>query len=98
MNKYFRIPNVTGDDKLSIADWWRVKNYNLATNQNGLIYIVSKQAIERQANLPAGMRQEVIIDIRGQTLTTQQRAVIRKSIAEKSNGSINPSSIRFKTE
>ncbi|WP_323666810.1 DUF637 domain-containing protein [Pectobacterium punjabense] len=75
-----------------------VKNYNLATNQNGLINIVSKQAIERKANLPAGMRQEVIIDIRGQTLTTQQRAVIRKSIAEKSNGSINPSSIRFKTE
>ncbi|MEI7073915.1 DUF637 domain-containing protein [Pectobacterium versatile] len=75
-----------------------VKNYNLATNQNGLINIVSKQAIERQANLPTGMKQEVIIDIRGQTVTVQQRAAIRKSIVEKSNGSINLSSIRFKTE
>ncbi|MFJ5366274.1 hypothetical protein ACIPR9_14340 [Pectobacterium punjabense] len=83
MNKYFRIPNVTGDDKLSIADWWRVKNYNLATNQNGLIYIVSKQAIERQANLPAGMRQEIIIDIRRQAVTDAQKSANIKEIVTK---------------
>ncbi|WGL28100.1 hypothetical protein OWC53_00375 [Pectobacterium brasiliense] len=49
-------------------------------------------------NLPAGMKQEVIIDIRGQTVTAQQGVVIIQSIVEKSNGSISPSSIRFKTE
>ncbi|WP_282183136.1 hypothetical protein [Photorhabdus hindustanensis] len=42
-----------------------MKNYNIATNKNGLINNVARQAIERQKNLPAGMRQEVVIDIRG---------------------------------
>ncbi|MGR7527198.1 adhesin [Klebsiella aerogenes] len=32
-----------------------VKNYNISTNQNGLINNVAKQAIHRQANLPEGM-------------------------------------------
>ncbi|WP_240487664.1 hypothetical protein [Photorhabdus australis] len=43
-----------------------MKNYNIATNKNGLINNVAKQAIERQKNLPAGMEQRIVIDVRGQ--------------------------------
>lgn len=75
-----------------------VKNYNIATNQNGLINNVSKQAIERQKHLPGGMEQTVIIDIRGQKVTAQQQADITKAIIEKSNGVLSPSSIRFKVK
>nr|WP_118988296.1 hypothetical protein [Photorhabdus sp. CRCIA-P01] len=75
-----------------------VKNYNIATNKNGLINNIVKQVIERQKNLPAGMEQRIVIDVRGQTMTFQQEAAIRKGIVEKSNGMISASSIRFKTE
>ncbi|NRN29306.1 hypothetical protein [Photorhabdus heterorhabditis] len=75
-----------------------VKNYNIATNKNGLINNVAKQAIERQKNLPAGMKQEVVIDIRGQVVTAKQQAEIRRGIVEKSNGAIHSSLIRFKAE
>ncbi|EGJ4519167.1 hypothetical protein IM076_005173, partial [Escherichia coli] len=75
-----------------------VKNYTISTNSNGLINNISKQAIERQQHLPKGMKQEVIIDIRGQKVSAKEQAAIRKSIADKSNGIISISSIRFKTE
>ncbi|WP_345769082.1 hemagglutinin repeat-containing protein [Citrobacter amalonaticus] len=74
-----------------------VKNYNVATNQSGLINNVAKQAIERQANLPSGMKQEIVIDIRGQTITPIQRIKIVQGIVDKSNGAVDKSSIRFKT-
>ncbi|MFE8152168.1 DUF637 domain-containing protein [Brenneria goodwinii] len=73
-----------------------VKNYNIAKNQNGLINNVSKQSIERQANLPVGMKQRVIIDIRGQSVSLDQERAIIKGIVQKSNGSIDPVSIEFK--
>ncbi|MCC8373912.1 MULTISPECIES: hypothetical protein [Photorhabdus] len=75
-----------------------VKNYNIATNKNGLINNVAKQAIERQKNLPAGMEQRIVIDVRGQAITAKQKMQIVQGIVQKSNGSINSSSIRFKTE
>ncbi|EIE7939035.1 adhesin [Salmonella enterica] len=74
-----------------------VKNYNIATNQSGLISNVAKQSIDRQANLPSGMRQEIVIDIRGQTITPMQRVKIVQGIVDKSNGVVDKSSIRFKT-
>ncbi|MBJ7312187.1 hypothetical protein H7U20_18560, partial [Rugamonas sp. CCM 8940] len=40
---------------------FEVKNYNIQTNSYNLINNVSSQAIERAANLPVGMAQEVII-------------------------------------
>lgn len=75
-----------------------VKNYNITTNKNGLINNVAKQAVERQKNLPAGMQQQVVIDIRGQSVTAAERMKIVKGIVDKSNGAITPSSIRFKTK
>ena len=72
------------------------KNYNIAANINGLINNVSKQALHRAENLPAGMQQRIIIDVRGQIVTPNQERTIIKGIVEKSNGVIAPTSIRFK--
>ncbi|WP_307844523.1 hemagglutinin repeat-containing protein [Ralstonia syzygii] len=74
-----------------------VKNYNIANNSSGLIKNVADQAIQRQANLPAGMEQQVVIDVRGQTITAQQELAIRQGIVSKSNGVIRPDMITFKT-
>nr|WP_308006126.1 hemagglutinin repeat-containing protein [Xanthomonas albilineans] len=75
-----------------------VKNYNIDKNQQGLIDNVSKQAVQRAENLPQGMAQQVVIDVRGQTVTPLQRVQIIRGIVDKSGGRISPSSIRFKTE
>ncbi|MCB5304504.1 hypothetical protein LH409_20210, partial [Yersinia bercovieri] len=75
-----------------------VKNYNIATNKNGLINNVVTQAIERKKNLPIGMRQEVVIDIRGQNVTENQKNMIIQGIVQKSNKIISPTDIGFKTK
>lgn len=73
-----------------------VKNYNIATNQSGLINNVAKQAIERQNNLPSGMQQEIVIDVRGQTISAIQEDAIIRGVVQKSNGIIKPTDIQFK--
>ncbi len=73
-----------------------VKNYNIQTNSNGLINNVSGQAVSRASNLPAGMDQQVIVDVRGQTVTPTQENTIIQRIVQKSNGAISPTSITFK--
>ncbi|MGF6368103.1 filamentous hemagglutinin [Paraburkholderia sp. RAU6.4a] len=77
---------------------FEVKNYNVATNSSGLINNVANQAIQRAANLPDGMEQQVVIDVRGQTMTPDQRTSIVQGIVQKSNGIIDPSNIQFKTQ
>ncbi|MFB5078172.1 DUF637 domain-containing protein [Raoultella sp. C349492] len=72
-----------------------VKNYNITTNLNGLINKVSEQAIARQVHLPQGMVQEVVIDVRGQVLTSDIRFKVIQDIASKSNGIIKSANIRF---
>ncbi|QCX49532.1 hemagglutinin repeat-containing protein [Ralstonia pseudosolanacearum] len=73
-----------------------VKNYNIANNSSGLIKNVADQAIQRQENLPAGMEQQVVIDVRGQTVTAQQEDTIVKGIVSRSNGIIKPDAIEFR--
>ncbi|WP_235470088.1 VENN motif pre-toxin domain-containing protein [Franconibacter pulveris] len=73
-----------------------VKNYDVTNNLSGLINNVAKQAIGRQKNLPAGMTQEVVIDVRGQALSSTQEDAIIRGIVQKSNGIVNPTDIRFK--
>ncbi|BCN07541.1 hypothetical protein RPSB_46780 (plasmid) [Ralstonia solanacearum] len=73
-----------------------VKNYNIATNSSGLIKNVADQAIQRQANLPAGMEQQIVIDVRGQTMTAQQEDAIVKGIVSRSKGAIKPDAIEFR--
>ncbi|MBA2930395.1 hypothetical protein G9Q86_17640 [Pseudomonas sp. CCUG 57209] len=73
-----------------------MKNYNVAKNQSGLISDVSKQAIQRAANLSQGMQQQIVIDVRGQMITVDQERNIIKGIVQKSNGAIKPEAIEFK--
>jgi len=73
-----------------------VKNYNIEKNQSGLISNVSKQTIQRAENLPQGMQQQVVIDVRGQMITVDQERNIIKGIVQKSNGAIKPEAIEFK--
>jgi filamentous hemagglutinin len=47
-------------------------------------------------NLPAGMEQQIIIDVRGQVITPDQENAIIQGIVQKSNGAIGPTSIQFK--
>lgn len=75
---------------------FEAKNYNIATNSNGLINDASQQAIERVKDLPAGMQQQIVIDIRGQTVTDQQKAAVIKGIVNKTGGLVSLTSIRFK--
>ncbi|QTO45696.1 hemagglutinin repeat-containing protein [Burkholderia latens] len=75
---------------------YEVKNYNIANNSSGLINNVANQAIQRAANLPEGMQQQVVIDVRGQNVTLQQEIAIRQGIVQKTNGIIGPNSIQFK--
>jgi filamentous hemagglutinin len=75
---------------------YEVKNYNITSNSEGLIKTVSQQAIQRQANLPVGMQQNIVIDIRGQSVTDLQKTSIIKGIVQGSNGAIDPTAIDFK--
>lgn len=77
---------------------YEVKNYNIENNSNGLINNVANQAIQRAVNLPEGMQQQVVIDIRGQTASPAQRTAIVQGIVQKSNGIISPLNIQFKTK
>lgn len=72
-----------------------VKNYNLATNQAALVKNVSDQAIKRAAHLPAGMEQQILIDVRGQIVGEAQKTAIIKDIAARSQGVIAPDAITF---
>jgi hypothetical protein len=61
-----------------------------------LISNVSKQAFQRAENLPQGMQQQVVIDVRGQMIAIEQERNIIKGIVWKSNGAIKPEAIEFK--
>ncbi len=75
-----------------------VKLYDIQNNSNGLINSIAKQAIKRAVNLPKGMTQEIVIDVREQVTTKAQREHITNKIVQKSNGHIKHNSIRFKTK
>ncbi|WLE58841.1 hypothetical protein GIY62_17295 [Burkholderia plantarii] len=77
---------------------FEVKNYNIAKNSSELINNIAKQAVQRQINFPAGMEQQVVIDIRGQIVTPGQRSAIVQGIVKKSNGIIGSIDIQFKTK
>lgn len=75
---------------------FEVKNFDVARNRNGLIDKVSRQAIQRAGHLPVGMKQNVIIDVRGQNMTAAQEDAIVNGIVNKSRGALARSSIQFK--
>ncbi|PHM63335.1 hypothetical protein [Xenorhabdus ishibashii] len=84
------------DLKTSTDPSIEVKNYNIGANTNNLINNVVQQAVERQKNLPAGMKQLIVIDIRGQVVSEAKRYEIIQDIIRKSNGVLGTHSIDFK--
>lgn len=74
-----------------------VKNYNVQTpaGRSNLVRNVSGQAKSRATNLPAGTRQEVYIDIRGQTVPRSDLNTMVNNIVTKSNGALQPGDIKF---
>ena len=72
-----------------------VKNYDLASAKGRyrLVQDILGQVEARSKNLPAGMRQAITIDIRGQTVnpTLLQRVIDR--IVIKSNGAVKAENI-----
>lgn len=75
---------------------FEAKNYNLTNGSSGLIRDASEQAVYRAKNLPAGMRQVLVIDARGQVVSATQENAIIKGITAGSNGALNSNSIIFK--
>ncbi|WP_306850376.1 hypothetical protein [Luteibacter jiangsuensis] len=73
-----------------------VKNYNILNNEQGLVNSVATQSKQRADNLPQGMTQKVVIDVRGQTVDLSQTQRIIKAIVDKSGGAIKPEDIQFK--
>jgi hypothetical protein len=74
-----------------------VKNYDVQTpaGKNNVVQNVSKQITQRTESLPPGTSQTVIIDIRGQNVSTAELRAIKLSIAEKTGVDVD---IKFKTK
>ncbi|WP_107855371.1 hypothetical protein [Neisseria weaveri] len=71
-----------------------VKNYDIHTNRVALVNSVSKQLIKK-SHLPLGMKQEIWIDLRGQSSSIRDRVDIQNKIYKKSNGIIQIEDIKF---
>jgi len=74
---------------------FEVKNYDIGKNSSALIKNVSTQVKERNEHLPGNMKQQIVIDIRGQAVSEIQKNQIRSKIIERTNGAIKASDIRF---
>ncbi|GAB2888790.1 hypothetical protein GCM10027202_16610 [Microvirgula curvata] len=61
-----------------------------------LIRNVSKQIRQRAENLPQGMLQRVVIDVRGQKVTVEQERDIVNGIVRRANEIIKADAISFK--
>jgi len=60
-----------------------------------MVNTIVKQAEQRATNLPEGMQQKIVIDIRGQSVSQAQQDRIRNKIVNKSNGIIKSDDVRF---
>ena len=76
---------------------FEVKNYDLSSTsgQNSLVNTTVTQINERAANLPAGMQQNIAIDITGQNVSTASQLDIKNRIVQGSNGAVDLDSIDF---
>ncbi|NUQ30409.1 MAG: hypothetical protein HOQ35_18090 [Acidobacteriaceae bacterium] len=60
-----------------------VKNYDLSKGSSKLINNVVEQALRRQAELPEGLKQALVIDVRGQNVTEAQAQNIIDTINQR---------------
>jgi hypothetical protein len=73
-----------------------VKNYTVtnAAGRRRLIREAGDQAAHRVSHLPAGTRQTIIVDARGQgALTTAQETQIKVGISNRSGGAVKASDV-----
>jgi flagellar hook assembly protein FlgD len=74
-----------------------VKNYNISTpeRRSNLVSVIKKQYEQRLANLPAGTKQTVVIDVRGQNYTTQMLIDLKNSVSVATNNGIEVKIFEF---
>jgi hypothetical protein len=74
-----------------------IKNYNLtnSTGQSNLVRDVVAQAQTRAQILPSSDVQRLIVDVRGQSVSTATLNAISQRIVTNSNGIFNAQSITF---
>ena len=67
-----------------------VKNYSIETSagRNSLINNVSGQVKQRVIHLPEGIKQTIVIDIRGQNISSSSLRETRNRIIEKSGSNV----------
>jgi hypothetical protein len=86
-------PDGVSADRRSAS--FEIKNHNINTNADGLIYKVTRQVLERAQHLPPSMQQHIAIDVRGQQVSTEQLNDIARRIVQRSNGILRREHIEF---
>ncbi|MBC8064653.1 MAG: hypothetical protein H7Y17_07470, partial [Chlorobia bacterium] len=86
-------PGSTRPDWVSGNVSTEVKNYTITGNSNTLSSNIAQQAQARAQQLPAGMQQKIIVDVRGQIMTPAQEVRLIQDVVAKSNGVIRPNNI-----
>lgn len=72
-----------------------VKNWDVFNNKDDLIRnAAAAQAVERAEHLPAGMKQEVVVDVRGPAVDRATRDDIVKQIKSQSGGAVTTVSFK----
>ena len=74
---------------------FEVKNYNIETNSDGLVREVVRQVKDRAIHLPQGMKQRVMIDVRGQNVSDAMKEALGQKIIQKCDGIISMKDISF---
>lgn len=67
----------------------------VVTGRSRLVRMVVDQANSRSTNLPSGYRQGLILDVRGQTVSSRLLNAMVNRIARKTGGAIRPENIHF---
>jgi len=85
----------TRPDYSSCDSCVEVKNYDLTKGGSRLVSNVVNQARNRAQNLPEGMAQDVVVDIRGQNVPRELKSQIERQIIERTGGLVR--SVIFKS-
>jgi len=85
-------PDFTTDEGVAVE----VKNYDIETNSAALIRTIAEQTLERTTHLPENMVQNVIIYIRGQTVSQDQKSYITERLISRTEGVLQSNLITFK--
>ena len=62
-----------------------VKNYDLKKDSQQLVREIARQVLDRVQNMPAGTKQRVCLDVRGQNLSDEEIDKVKMQILEATN-------------